>query len=538
MYKLMIADDEVIEREAIKYITSKNFEGVFEICEAASGRELIEKATTFKPDIIFTDIKMPGINGLEAVAKIQGVLAECRIIILSAFNYFNFARDAIAIGVDDFIIKPASSNVIVEALNKAIRNIDDSRLKKKIEQDTSLKLKNITLYLEEELIFLMSSGETDEKVVKEFFGILDIECTAFICAVISFSDRSLPEEIGGEVQKRIVKKRMMEKLKSRLDERGKCSFQGSVGQEICLLLLVDEDMDDYEARVLWTKQFSEIRDRIYDEMHIRLNIGIGNQCKTSEQIYNSFLQAKIALKYHPVPGSVTSYGDIRTDNVNAVYPHKKEKNLLESLLELDAKNSLQIIDELIDWMTVNLSGIESIKQKIYELLLILMREAAINLNMPELDSNSESMRKDLFLLDTTREFRAYAKSYIENKIHDLNNIKISRANSLLSLITDYIRDNFDKEISLESVADVIRVSPYYLSKLFKKETGANFIDYLTNFRIKKAKELLANPTNNVKDVCYMVGYKDPNYFARVFKKTCSITPSEYRDKKLQAQRVL
>lgn len=532
MYKLLIADDEFIEKEAIKYIVGNNFAGLIELCEASNGREMIEKAVAFKPDIIFTDIKMPGINGLEAATKIREALPECRIIIMSAFNYFNFAKEAVTIGVDDYIVKPVPDGIIINTLNKAIQHINENRLKRKKEEETNLKLKNVTQYLEEELIFLMSSGEIEESAAKEFFDILEIECTAFICATISFSGRSLPGEVSGEVQKRILKKRLIEKLKTRLSERNIRFFQGAIGQYIYLLLLVDEAMDEYKARVLWAKSFSEIKDEVFNEMHISMSIGIGNQCTSISQIYSSFLQAKIALKYESTPGSVISYGDISVKNTNTAYPLNKERSLLESFLQGNDKTSLQTIEELIDWMEINLQGIENIKHKIYESLLVLIRETGMNLNIMEFDEDCETMRRNLFLFDSTRELRAFAKNYIQNKIIELNNIKASRTNSLLSLLTKFIDENFDKDISLESVSDVIKVSPFYLSKLFKKETGMNFIDYLTEFRIKKAKEFLSSPTNNVKDVCFMVGYKDPNYFARVFKKVCGITPTEYRDKKL------
>ena len=532
MFKLLIADDEVIEREAIKYIIKENYNDVFEVCETSNGRELIEKAKAFMPDIILTDIKMPGMNGLEATTIIKKDLPECRIIIMSAFNYFNFAQEAVTLGAEDFIIKPAPADKIVKTLNKVMQNISENRERKKREEDINLKLKSVTQYLEEELIFLMSTGEIDENAIMEFFELLDIESKAFICVAISFSERNLPGDIGGEVQKRMIKKRLIEKLKEKLLARNIRFFLGAVGQQISLLLLINEEMEEYEARVLWTKTFSEIKDELFNDMLISLNIGIGIQCKLIPMIYSCFLQAKIAMKYDPIPDTVISYGDISIKNTCSEYPLNKERSLIDAFIQGDLKNSLLIMDEIIDWMMVNLLDIENIKQKTYETLLVLVREAAMNLNLMEFGFDSETMRTKLFLFDTTRELRIFTKTYIENKIMELVNIKKTRSNTLLSMIKDYISNNFDKDISLESVADVIRISPFYLSKLFKKEAGNNFIDYLTEFRIRKAKELLSVPTNNVREICYMVGYKDPNYFARVFKKINGITPTEYREKRI------
>jgi two-component system, response regulator YesN len=110
--------------------------------------------------------------------------------------------------------------------------------------------------------------------------------------------------------------------------------------------------------------------------------------------------------------------------------------------------------------------------------------------------------------------------------------RTSRAKALLGLAIDFLEHNYQKDISLEETADTIQISPFYLSKLFKKAVGENFIGYLTAIRIGKAKEFLVNPRYTIKDVCYQVGYKDPNYFARVFKKSCGITPTEYQTRQL------
>jgi two-component system response regulator YesN len=532
MYRLLIADDEVVEREAVKYIVGQNLSEKLELYEATNGRELLEKLAVLKPDIVLTDIRMPGINGLEAAAKIRDILPECRIILMSAFHYFNYAKDGLALGVDDYVTKPAPAEVIVNTLNQSILHLDEAKSRRMKEEEISTKLKNVTQYLEEELITLMSSGEIEENVIREFFEMLSIQSTDFVGVALFIPDRDQPFEIAGEVQKRILKKRLSEQLKSKLNARGLNFLQSIVGQYIFILLLVSKESDEYASRVRWAKTLSDIKEEISSEMLVQLNIGIGNQCNTITDIIETFLQAKIALKYDSSPGSVISYGDIVSPKKSMEYPIGKEKQLLDCFLLGEAGNCLQIADELIDWITINLPSLDIMKQKIYELLLVLMREAVLNLHLQEFVIDSEGMRRDISFLDSTRDMRSYARSYIQKKIQDIHSIKASRASSLLSMVREYIQKNFDKELSLESAAEVVRVSPFYLSRLFRKETGGTFIDYLTEFRIKKARELLSVPTNNVKDVCYMVGYRDPNYFARVFKKNSGMTPSEYRERML------
>ena len=130
MYKLLIADDEQLEREAIRFIVDENFPGVFEVCEAANGREALEIAHSFIPDLIFLDIKMPGINGLQTATQIKGILPDCRIIIVTAYHYFNYAKEALSLGVTDYITKPAPVETVVSTVERVIdRHRSETRQK-------------------------------------------------------------------------------------------------------------------------------------------------------------------------------------------------------------------------------------------------------------------------------------------------------------------------------------------------------------------------------------------------------------------------
>lgn len=528
MYKLLIADDEMIEREAVKYIINESFSGVFEISEASNGKEAIAAALKSKPDIIFFDIKMPGLNGLEAAANVRGFLPECRMILISAYHYFNYAKDALSLGADDYITKPASAERIKSTLEKSIAAVNKLRERKKREEETDLKLKQVTQYLEGELLWLLASGGVEDGMVEKYFDILNIKCEAYVCGIITVLGGGFPEHVVQDMQKSIIKRRMTEKIKANLNSKGYTLFVGPIGQDVYMVLLLDRKEDEYGSRLLSIRLLTEMKEELLRDMHININAGIGNVCSSATQIYNSFLQAKIALKYDLTPGSIVSYGDIDKETHPKVYPLNKEKLLYESIVTGDEKNARSLIDELLEWMMINISPIERFRQRVYELLLVLVREAVINSNLTEIIADTEELRKMLFLLDTEKEIRSYAKKYVIEKLNEINAVKISRANSLMTVVTDYIENNYPKDISLEGLAEIVKISPFYLSKLFKQETGENFIDYITGVRMRKARELLSDPFNNIKEVCFMVGYRDPNYFARVFKKTCGVTPTEFK----------
>jgi two-component system, response regulator YesN len=124
MYKLLIVDDEHIEREALKYVVTRECRNIRVVDVAVNGKEAIEKVKQHLPDILFMDIKMPGINGLEAAKEIKEIQPECKIVFISAFDYFNYAQKAIEVGAIDFVLKPVSNDRLIESINRATKMLD------------------------------------------------------------------------------------------------------------------------------------------------------------------------------------------------------------------------------------------------------------------------------------------------------------------------------------------------------------------------------------------------------------------------------
>jgi two-component system response regulator YesN len=137
--------------------------------------------------------------------------------------------------------------------------------------------------------------------------------------------------------------------------------------------------------------------------------------------------------------------------------------------------------------------------------------------------------EEMLSIGDLSELRLWCRKRVENVINQINSYRDYKVGGLTRRAKEYIKTNYSKSITLEDVAREINVSPQYLSKLFKEETGENFIDYLTGIRIRIAKNLLESDELSVKEICYNIGYSDPNYFSRIFKKIVGSTPTEYKD---------
>jgi two-component system response regulator YesN len=159
MLNLLIADDEELERRAVKNIIGKSFEGQFNIFEAKNGRQAIEAADREKPEIIIMDIKMPGIDGIEAIKEISKFLGESYFIVLSAYDYFNYAKEAMKCGVKDYVLKPLKKDELVNKIKEAAYYIEKNKNKRKEEIEIKERLKTIQPIVQNELCYAFKLKE-------------------------------------------------------------------------------------------------------------------------------------------------------------------------------------------------------------------------------------------------------------------------------------------------------------------------------------------------------------------------------------------
>ena len=224
-------------------------------------------------------------------------------------------------------------------------DIEAKRAKKRFDEERECRLKQITQYFEDDLLVLIAYGEIDEKVIEEYFEILNPKYQAFLSVVASVFYQNTPREVVSEIEKRALKKNLVEWLKSHFQKSGHHAFIRSIGQEIYILLLFEEYPDEYQSRLMGIKLFAELKELLWAEMQILLSIGIGSICNSVNEIYQAFLQAKNALRYETAPGSIVSFGDIQKDNCKTLYPINKEKKILQSIFQGDLNLSLQLLDE-------------------------------------------------------------------------------------------------------------------------------------------------------------------------------------------------
>ncbi|HBF36880.1 MAG TPA: hypothetical protein DDW50_06125 [Firmicutes bacterium] len=530
MYKLLVVDDELIERNALKYIISHNCREIGVIEEAANGREAISMAVTFKPDIIIMDIKIPIVNGIEASRAIKQFAPECRIILLTAFNYFDYAQEAIHMGVEDFIVKPATDEQLIAALNKTIDRIQLTRDQSDRQMNNERKLGRLIQHLEAELVLSILNGDIDEKVISEYFDIMNITFNKGFAAAlhIHFNKGVIP--ISGEADQEMIKERCMEKMSTEAEKRGFICLATQSGSNIYFLVIFGPVNANQSEPDDITKFLQEVCKDLGDYFNVGITIGIGESATNPGELYNSFLQAKSVGRSTGDYG-VIYYEDIEPKNQSLSYPLEEENKLCNSIIVCDETTALMLIDEITDWMGENISGLKEIHWKAYELLVIIFKTSAREFKLCEKDA--KACFEEIKQLESVQAIRNYLKRVVKDIIKEIQLlITTDRAAASIENVCKYIKRNYVKDISLGEAAGIAGLSNFYFSKIFKYYKNMNFIDYVAEVRINEAKELLKSPDINIKDIGDMVGYSDPNYFTRVFKKIAGITPTEFRSKKI------
>ncbi len=528
-YRVLIADDEGIVIKSLSLIIGREFGDTCLINSAKTGRQVIEIAEEFRPDIVFMDIQMPGINGIQAIKEIQKNNKYTVFIIISAYDKFTYAQEAIGLGVFDYLTKPTNKDEIIETFKRAIDSVDKEREKRSDELKIKEKLETVIPIIENGMIYSILFQDTYPAEIKNFKNLLGIDYNYGYVFIIQYGDLNekgmLDNPVGTSVKAQGFYPTLKEITKGYFND----GIMGPVmvNQVIVVVPTIESEITYSERANIINKTRKLSRDLGY-HIDINFRIGIGDVEKFAD-LANSYKQATYVLKENN--GKVAHIKDISANlNQEIDYPEKAKKDIMAALSAGNLVRARIESEYYIDWMITNFSEKDfNINIKIYETLLYFENKA-YQLGVNSYDFiNRGNYLDEIIQIQSEEDLKNY---FLEKIIKIGTSIIAKKETDISSAIKEakeYILENYKRDISLDDVAEKIDISPYYFSKLFKEETGENFIDYLTSLRIIKAEELLKNSDISIKEICFEVGYRDPNYFSRIFKKNIGITPTEFRE---------
>ena len=530
MYKIMLADDEGIVIDSVKFIIEKEFGDQCIVEFAKTGRSVIELAESFRPDIAIMDIQMPGINGIEAMKEIRSFSKNIIFIVMSAYDKFDYAKEAIKLGVMEYITKPMERTKIVDALSRAMRQIDADREKRSNELLIKEKLEMIEPIIESGLVYNILLKEHFKEDIESYMSILELDAQYGYMMAIVCGDEQRGNHMTNAIGSSIRISGKYSEIRNSLKEYFKCVVGSIMSNKIAVFVPCDEHFEDYNERIELINRARELVRELRKGTDISFRIGIGaiRPIKDLSESYQEALKALVATT-----GSVAHVDDLPIgceyeDN----YPIDLEKSMFDRIERGDADKALEASDSYFEWMReTQSSSVMAVKLKILEFVLRAETLAYQSGGQTYRFNARDEYLPQIIEMSDFDQMKSWFLNKISEACKNILSKKEERSNSIIEQAKIHIRENFAKDISLDDVSRTVNISPYYFSKIFKEETGVNFIEYLTNIRIDKAKELLSRTDHSMKEICAMCGYSDPNYFSRSFKKNVGVTPTEYKEGK-------
>jgi two-component system response regulator YesN len=473
----------------------------------------VEIAKEFKPNIIIMDIKMPLMSGIEAARIIREQLPMCKITLLSGFTYFNYAKEAISIGISDFIVKPALDERVISVVQDMIKKLNKEHSITIKERESSEKIKQVMGYLERELVSSIAFKQIEGDYIEECFLTFGIKFSYGVGVIASLNCKIIETSLD----KNFIIKKCMDAIRKQFKDNN--IFMYFIHNNIYILRLYDTEV----SISFLENELKNIYNCISIDMKKYIKIVAGSIIKDISNIYCSFNEARIVLHKK---GNILLYKKRNESHNDCGYPLEKEDSLCENILTGDIELALANTEQIFDWINENCKEYSLFKARVYDLLVVLNRCVAKKINVDDTSKYAAELEE----IYDFHEMKDYVINQIEIAIGKIVTIDRTEHKVWKDKILEYMNMNYMDNITLDEVAKIAGFSSYYLSKIFKNEFKVNYSQYLTNIRIQKAKELLRKGELSVKQISYMIGYSEPNYFARVFKKETGLSASEYQKK--------
>jgi two-component system, response regulator YesN len=520
--KVLIVDDEKHVREGIKLLGAWEQNGIKEIYEAGNGEEAISLIQKYSPEIIFSDMKMPKMDGTQLLEWIKEHQPTSKTVVVTGYDDYYYMRKAIHFGSSDYLLKPIDPEILNQTLENAIKEWKKEEAERK-KKESSYQLVNEIkpVYRDRKLTQILNGDMKKEGLYEEFGLHLSQNYTA---ALVRVNGKTI-ETFHGD--RDLAYFTILNVINEILVEN-ECGigfrYLSNKGEIVIIFWNKFEQMVELLTRIYRT---------IKNAMDISCPIAVGS-------MVNDF---KLMDSYHQAK-QVLLNSNILDEAVTRVYRFELQPAIaLKNLMSYTANIELaiqageigafkelisQIANEILEYDSLSLIQLLHLENE----YLVISNRWFKNYNLSVKVADDIEKRVDLFF-DQNGTFQL--KEYKERKLREiaifLEKIKrraLKKNSNIICDIEKYLQANFDREVKLQEISDHFYISREYISRKFKQEFNVNISDYIVKIRMDKAKSLLKNSQLKIYEIANMIGYQDDKYFRKVFKKVVGVTPNEYR----------
>lgn len=506
--KLLLADDEVITRKGLHNNINWKSLGITEIREVEDGQEGVELLERYAPDVLLTDIRMPFINGIELAIKTKERYPNCKIIFLSGFSDKEYLKAAIHLGAVNYIEKPIDLEELYSTIQKAIDLHNDEK-----NYMSSEELKKM---LVEKMIRAQDNMLLPRKILKKIH--LDFEESSYYHVLIIRHTPTIVEE-------NYVLERIGEKL---VDAFGLTHVLGVEKDQQNVLWIIEHEANEFIDKVKEIKNNLVIQ---YPELNKQLFYAVGSEVKGVENIYQSYQTAVIHLQVLFWSG----YGNIATSLPKIDSDQKLSFEIL--LSDFQQRLNSDSDEKIMDWIKQQFMSIKlhknamsnEVKNHVFQMTLKLYESNYMEMPISKDENKNPYLWEQIFKIETLGDLYQYfmekLKLFLSNK--EISNQYSQSVRKAIEIINaQYMR----LDLSTKDLAQEVFLTTSYLSNLFKQETGETVGRYIQKVRVENSKKLLQQKQLSLAEIAEKVGYRDANYYAKVFKKIYGYSPSDFRER--------
>lgn len=535
MLRALIVDDEFEIREGLRNRFPWDTYGINEVLVADDGDTALMLALDRRPDLIVTDIKMNRMSGLEFLRALHAAEDYKPVaIVVSGYDDFELVKQAMQIGVLDYTLKPINLDELDHIVRKSLEHIHKKRMDEHNEQQLINQVRFAIPKMREELLREMVEQEYDpyrEARRRHRLQTLNLEWVAeqqMVLAVVEADDLKAIENRNNR-EKDLVLFGIGNVMNQTLEEEYPYPF--AVCMDSSSRWIVIMSCSRTEEAELCQSMAQLCIQRINDFVKVKASAGMRSTPCTYEHLHETFAEAINVLEQKAVYGG----NQLFTDQGHYYEGDGTELSLgePEEVLDLVKYGSDEEITAAMDRFVEmvqgwRLSQLRDIQQKIFEWLFeVFRRSAAAGIPNKNWGSNPIAVWEQLEQYDTLQSLRVQTEIFLHAIAADFRKLS-STPSQIVFEAEKILQRDYAESLTLQSVAMAVHVTPVWLSKLFKKEKRKTFLEYLTEIRIEKAKEMLGDIKYKVYQISFQVGYKDPVHFSKLFKKQVGCTPKEYR----------
>ncbi|MBL4936236.1 response regulator transcription factor [Clostridium sp. YIM B02515] len=514
MYKVLLVDDEILILNGLRNIIDWEELELSIEDTALNGEDALNKFRENPVDIIITDISMPKLNGLELIEEIKKINSSVKFIILSGYDDFNYARNAIKLGIENYILKPINEDELKGTLENIVSKINSN------DKNMNLNLETLEV-LKENILYRWATDNIShyELEEREFILGIGLGFSYYSAAIIEFEFSS---EIFQKLYKYIV---------GAVNKESCCTVFKDLGNNI-ILVMANNDVEVLQnnLRVFFGNLICSLR----EGLNVNTFISVGTTeagYKNLPKSYNAAKKLKDYILMHGYNRVIYAFEkNYKKEHLDLDVSYLKE--FKKCILSKDISLVKNHIDNTFGMLSSAETSNPSIIQNSAVKMILIIREIYSELNIMSLPKDEDI--KEIILYIINLKVLDEIKNLIKNEsIKLLEHIKrnSSETSPVIQQVIHYIKNNYQNEISIKTLSQKFNINPSYLGQVFHKEVGEPFSDYLTRIRNEKAKDMLLNTNLKINEIAQSVGYSDTSYFYRKFKEVFGISPNAMRSSK-------